>query len=47
METLPIRLDPGFDLRQALEALACGDGTAAFVIAGIGTLRAARIRLVR
>jgi hypothetical protein len=26
METLPIRLNPGSDLRQALEALACGDG---------------------
>jgi predicted DNA-binding protein with PD1-like motif len=34
--TLPVRLQPGSDLRDALEALAPADG--AFVVAGIGSL---------
>lgn len=46
MQPLPLRLMPGQDLRQALEAaLAAQGGTAAFVIAGIGSLSAAQLRL--
>ena len=45
METLPLRLPPDVDLRGALEAAVAGrDGTAAFVVAGIGSLRSARVR---
>ena len=45
MKTLPLRLDPGDDLRAALDAaLAARGGTAAFVLAGIGSLREARLR---
>lgn len=42
----PVRLLPGTDLRIALEReLAARSGTAAFVVAGIGSLKEARIRL--
>jgi predicted DNA-binding protein with PD1-like motif len=45
MDTLPLRLPPGADLRRALEAALAGQGvTAAFVIAGIGSLSVARLR---
>ena len=45
MKTLPLRLNPGDDLRAALDAaLAAHGGTAAFVLAGIGSLREARLR---
>ena len=45
MKTLPLRLNPGDDLRAALDAaLAAHGGTAAFVVAGIGSLREARLR---
>lgn len=46
METLPIRLNPGQDLRRALEAAVAAQGCrAGFVIAGIGSLVQARLRL--
>lgn len=46
METLPLRLAPGADLRGALEAALREHGwTAAFVVAGIGSLVDARLRL--
>lgn len=45
MQTLPLRLTPGQDLRRALEAAAAGAGLqAAFVLAGIGSLSQARLR---
>lgn len=45
MNTLPIRLTPGQDLRVALEAVVRERGCrAAFVISGIGGLGDARIR---
>ena len=45
MKTLPLRLRPGDDLRGALEsALAEQGAAAAFVVAGIGSLREARLR---
>ena len=45
MKTLPLRLNPGDDLRPALDAaLAALGGEAAFVVAGIGSLREARLR---
>jgi predicted DNA-binding protein with PD1-like motif len=45
MKTLTLRLNPGDDLRAALDAaLAKGGGTAAFVVSGIGSLRGASIR---
>ena len=45
MKTLPLRLNPGDDLRAALSAaLAAHGAEAAFVVSGIGSLRAARIR---
>ena len=45
MKTLPLRLHPGDDLRGALEsALAEHGAAAAFVVAGIGSLREARLR---
>ncbi|WP_426106854.1 PPC domain-containing DNA-binding protein [Massilia sp. TSP1-1-2] len=44
-EFLPVRLKPGDDLRGALEAVGCGkDQPSAFVISGIGSLVAARLR---
>jgi uncharacterized protein len=46
METLPIRLSPGQDLRGAIEEIVAGRGcSAAFVLAGIGSLSQARLRL--
>ena len=45
MKTLPLRLMPGDDLRRSLEQAALAQGwDAAFVIAGIGSLRPAAIR---
>ena len=45
MNTLPLRLNPGDDLRAALDAaLATYGAEAAFVVAGIGSLREARLR---
>ena len=45
MKTLPLRLNPGDDLRPALAAaLAAHGAEAAFVVAGIGSLREARLR---
>lgn len=42
----PLRLLPGDDLRRALETfVAANRQTAAFVLAGIGSLRLARVRL--
>jgi predicted DNA-binding protein with PD1-like motif len=46
MQTLPLRLKPGDDLRRALEAAVAARGiTAAFVVAGIGSLRPTQLRL--
>jgi predicted DNA-binding protein with PD1-like motif len=46
MTTLPVRLSPGQDLRAALEAAVRAERChAAFVVAGIGSLSEARIRL--
>lgn len=46
METLPLRLPPESDLRQTLEAmLRERQCRAAFVLAGVGSLREARLRL--
>jgi len=46
LPTLPLRLHPGDDLRRALEAALAERGLgAAFVLAGIGSLRPAWIRL--
>jgi predicted DNA-binding protein with PD1-like motif len=45
MKMLPLRLNPGDDLRSALDAaLAAHGAAAAFVVAGIGSLREARLR---
>jgi predicted DNA-binding protein with PD1-like motif len=45
MKTLPLRLDPGDDLRGALDAALSAHGAAAaFVLSGIGSLREARLR---
>ena len=45
MKTFPIRLIPGQDLREALEAAVRAQGCqAAFVLSGIGSLVDARIR---
>lgn len=45
MQATPLRLSPGEDLRAALDAaLAAREMRAAFVIAGIGSLRGARLR---
>ena len=45
MKTLPLRLSPGDDLRAALsDAVAAQGVEAAFVVAGIGSLREARLR---
>ena len=46
METLPMRLTPGQDLRRVLEEkLVTTGGEGAFVLAGIGSLSEARLRL--
>ncbi len=46
METLPLRLQPKSDLRRTLEAtLGSRQQGAAFVVAGIGSLSQARLRL--
>ena len=46
MDTLPLRLAPGDDLRRALEGALAGRGVqAGFVLAGIGSLSCACIRL--
>lgn len=45
MSHLPLRLPPGADLRQSLEAALCEHGAAsAFVVSGIGSLSNARLR---
>jgi predicted DNA-binding protein with PD1-like motif len=45
MQALPLRLEPGRDLRAALESLLEEHGaTAAFVLQAIGSLSTARIR---
>ena len=45
MQTLPIRLTPGQDLRQAIEAAVRGQGChAAFVLSGVGSLVTAGLR---
>lgn len=45
MQTLPIRLTPGQDLRQALEAAVRGQHCrATFVLSGIGSLSTAGLR---
>ena len=46
MHTLPLRLPPGAELREALHAVLRAQGVeAAFVIAGIGSLSVAQLRL--
>lgn len=46
MKTFPIRLNPGQDLRAALEAAVLAQNCrAAFVLSGIGSLSTASIRL--
>lgn len=46
MDTLPLRLNPGDDLRSALQAALRERGVqAGFVLAGIGSLSDARLRL--
>ncbi|RZU02748.1 PPC domain-containing DNA-binding protein [Rivibacter subsaxonicus] len=46
MQCLPIRLRPGDDLRPAIEAaVAAHGGAGAFVLAGIGSLDGASLRL--
>lgn len=46
LQPWPLRLQPGDDLRRALEAAVAAQGLqAAFVLAGIGSLRPARVRL--
>ena len=45
MQFLPIRLSPGADLRRGLEEIVGSQGTdSAFVVTGIGSLVAARLR---
>ncbi|MDP2023627.1 MAG: DUF296 domain-containing protein, partial [Hydrogenophaga sp.] len=45
MKTFPIRLIPGQDLREALEAAVRAQGCqAAFVLSGVGSLVDARVR---
>ena len=44
MEALPLRLNPGTDLRRELEARAASLGSA-FVVCGIGSLQGVHIRL--
>ena len=46
MQLLALRIEPGRDVRGALEALLCEHGAgAAFVLQGIGSLSVARLRL--
>lgn len=46
LQPWPLRLHPGDDLRRSLEgAVAARGGSAVFVLAGIGSLRPAAIRL--
>jgi predicted DNA-binding protein with PD1-like motif len=46
MRTLPLRLPPGAELRDALHAVLQAKGVeAAFVLAGIGSLSVAQLRL--
>jgi hypothetical protein len=46
MDALPLRLQPGQDLRRAIEAAVAAQGLqAAFVVAGVGSLRPAVLRL--
>jgi predicted DNA-binding protein with PD1-like motif len=46
LNATPLRLNPGDDLRAALDAALASQGcTAAYVIAGIGSLSAARLRM--
>ena len=46
MNAFPLRLNPGDDLRAAIEAAVAAQGCrAAFVLAGIGSLTATRLRL--
>lgn len=46
MKALPLRLLPGMDLRKALESIVTARNCrAAFVVAGIGSLRDVRLRL--
>jgi predicted DNA-binding protein with PD1-like motif len=46
LQPWPLRLQPGDDLRRALEAAVAGRGVAAaFVVAGIGSLGPALVRL--
>lgn len=45
LDCQPLRLRPGVDLRRALEDALPPSVTAAFVLAGVGSLRGARIRL--
>lgn len=46
MKTLPLRLNPGDDLRRAIEAALAAQGLqAAFVLQGIGSLADAPLRL--
>ena len=46
MQAVPLRINPGEELRQALEsAVAAHNCEAAFVISGIGSLAAAQLRL--
>ena len=45
MHGLPLRLEPGADLRASLEAMAQADGLSAFVVCGIGSLAGASLRL--
>jgi len=45
MDTLPVRLSPGQDLRRAIEDAVTAQGcTAAFVLSGIGSLSHAQLR---
>ena|ERR1017187_9163653 len=45
MQTLPVRLSPGQDLRQVIEAAVLSQGCrAAFVLSGIGSLSTAGLR---
>jgi uncharacterized protein len=45
MQTLPLRLLPGCDLRRSVEAALAGQGVAAaFVLCGIGSLAPSRLR---
>lgn len=45
MQTLPLRLNPGQDVRRALESVLAEHGvSAAFVLQGIGSLSVAQLR---